>query len=687
MARNSSAKTIQKRFSRIGKIQTQRRESFSQRLNKGKGPSETDEVRSKSLHEINGIPGLSFEDEDSIAENSKWITKRGKKAKQLVEEEEEVCLDNLIQFSSDDTKDEISYLNNAVVCFVLGANPPWDVLHGYIHRIWGKYGIDKVSFLPNGVFLVRLKETKGKETVLTAGYHMFDNKHLIVRPWKEDIELTKEDVKVVPAWIRLHELPLRFWGKWLPTIAGLAGKYVKSDQATNDKTRLGFARVMIELNVGQKCPKQVKFMDEAGAVVSIKNKYEWRPDICLKCKGIGHTGDQCRKTDLTVKKKYVTKQVWQPVAPVAATTTESVDVATDELATSTNATVTEPVAMTVTEPEQATELVVVDSPEHTPIKQAIVQQEEPDSVKTTGKTYLQALDGSLTPKSGIGTETKINNNNVFNIANNMLDGWSVTTNCHYHKGGRVWILWQPSLFDVQILQYDAQFIHTKVHSRVSQHDFYLTMIYAFNEGCDRLDLWQKLEVINLNCTGPWALVGDFNTVLSPDERLGGNTKQEDMDDFINCMGTCGMTDIASTGALFTWNNKQDYSTRIYSRLDRFLVNQAWLDIYPDMVAHFYPEGLFDHCPCIVSNIKSGATKNASFKYFNMWGQAPGFKDKVGEVWGKHYEGYKMFSLVKRLKSLKAVLKSLNLECYSDIENKTLLAEKRLEGIQKEIART
>ncbi|XP_074288635.1 uncharacterized protein LOC141613789 [Silene latifolia] len=211
-----------------------------------------------------------------------------------------------------------------------------------------------------------------------------------------------------------------------------------------------------------------------------------------------------------------------------------------------------------------------------------------------------------------------------------------------------------------------------------------SMIYAFNEGSDIVNLWRKLELINLNCPGPWALVGDFNTVLCPDERVGGTTKQADMDDFIGCMGIFSMTDIPSTGALYTWNNKQDPTTRIYSRLDRFLVNQAWLDIFPDMVAHFYPEGLFDHCHYIISNVKIGNFKNASFKYFNMWGQAPGFIDRVKGEWCKQYDGYKMFSVVKRLKGLKHGLKNLNSECYSDIENKTTIATKNLAQLQQDI---
>ncbi|XP_074314351.1 uncharacterized protein LOC141649565 [Silene latifolia] len=281
-------------------------------------------------------------------------------------------------------------------------------------------------------------------------------------------------------------------------------------------------------------------------------------------------------------------------------------------------------------------------------------------------------------------ETKINGDNVSKISNNMLDGWCVTTNCRLHKGGRVWLLWQPSLFDVMVLQYDAQFIHAKVTAGCTQQQFFLTMVYAFNEGSERVDLWNKLKSIAQQCSGPWAMAGDFNTVTSPNERLGGNTRQEDMDDFNQCIATCGVTDIHATGAFYTWNNKQDPLHRKYSRLDRFMVNQAWMDIFSDMMAHFHHEGLLDHNPCTVSDIKLGGRKNASFKYFNMWSLTPSFTSIVSNDWGKSYNGTKMFCIVKKLKSLKGALKALNRESYSDIENKASMAIQNLESIQQQL---
>ncbi|XP_074314247.1 uncharacterized protein LOC141649457 [Silene latifolia] len=59
-----------------------------------------------------------------------------------------------------------------------------------------------------------------------------------------------------------------------------------------------------------------------------------------------------------------------------------------------------------------------------------------------------------------------------------------------------------------------------------------------------------------------------------------------------------------------------------------------------MAAHFHPEGLFDHNPCIVSCSKLSVVKKASFKYFNMWGASPSFLSKVTEEWGKNYHAAK-----------------------------------------------
>ena len=68
----------------------------------------------------------------------------------------------------------------------------------------------------------------------------------------------------------------------------------------------------------------------------------------------------------------------------------------------------------------------------------------------------------------------------------------------------------------------SQSIHCWVHSSELQNSFFLTFIYAFNDGKDRRELWSDLEVFKSGVgNSPWLLSGDFNVIKSPYEKLGG----------------------------------------------------------------------------------------------------------------------------------------------------------------------
>lgn len=43
-----------------------------------------------------------------------------------------------------DIKSEIEYWANSVVVYVLGANPPFHVMYGFLNRVWKGRGFDKI---------------------------------------------------------------------------------------------------------------------------------------------------------------------------------------------------------------------------------------------------------------------------------------------------------------------------------------------------------------------------------------------------------------------------------------------------------------------------------------------------------------------------------------------------------------
>ena len=54
-------------------------------------------------------------------------------------------------------KSEIERWESSIMCFVLGANPPIQVLEGFFPEDWAKYGIDKVILKPKDVFIIRFQ--------------------------------------------------------------------------------------------------------------------------------------------------------------------------------------------------------------------------------------------------------------------------------------------------------------------------------------------------------------------------------------------------------------------------------------------------------------------------------------------------------------------------------------------------
>ncbi|XP_074286646.1 uncharacterized protein LOC141611891 [Silene latifolia] len=295
------------------------------------GPVTEDARKTKSLREMNGIPVLDLSAEAEELDDEGWTLRKGGKSIPVLSTiEEEKDLSGLLQFTPEDVQTKVEFRNNVVVCFIMGANPPWQIIEGYVYRVWEEFGIDRVSFLDNGMFIVRFQKSAGRDALLKAGYYLFDNKPVIIKPWSVDMELVKEKVDVVPVWVKLSGIPLKFWGKCLPSIAGLVGKFVQTDRDTFDKVRLSYARVLVELKMDQTLPDKVKFVDENGSVVSVSVDYEWRSVSCASCKGVGHDAEHCRKPGKfegkrkTQGSKPQQQKVWRPKQQAPLITRETV---------------------------------------------------------------------------------------------------------------------------------------------------------------------------------------------------------------------------------------------------------------------------------------------------------------------------------------------------------------------------
>lgn len=59
-------------------------------------------------------------------------------------------------------------------------------------------------------------------------------------------------------------------------------------------------------------------------------------------------------------------------------------------------------------------------------------------------------------------------------------------------------------------------------------------------------MWLKSKI-----SVPWVIIGDFNYVLRPDERIKATFRASEYSRLQDCMNLCGMDEMSSLGSFFS----------------------------------------------------------------------------------------------------------------------------------------
>lgn len=157
-----------------------------------------------------------------------------------------------------------------------------------------------------------------------------------------------------------------------------------------------------------------------------------------------------------------------------------------------------------------------------------------------------------------------------------------------------------------------------------------------------------------------------------------------MEDFQDCLMENDLVDLPSRGVFFTWSNHQE-DNPIIRKLDRALVNQDLLSIFPNSMAVFDPPGDSDHAPCMILMDNDPQRSRKCFKYFSFLSSHPKFQSNLIDAWNQPIlVGSKMFSLRQRLTLAKSCCRLMNNQGFGNIQQKTKEALSVLESIQRDL---
>ncbi|XP_057803748.1 uncharacterized protein LOC131019082 [Salvia miltiorrhiza] len=135
-------------------------------------------------------------------------------------------------------------------------------------------------------------------------------------------------------------------------------------------------------------------------------------------------------------------------------------------------------------------------------------------------------------------------------------------------------------------------------------------VYAPMGNTEKESLWDTLQLIALqNKDSCLCFLGDFNVVRDPGERVGKGAvfNQADARSFDAFIRQSNLLEIRTQGRKFTWYQP---GGGCKSKLDRFFVNEKWMQEWPDTVGRGLQRSVSDHCPIFLTT----KTKN--------WGPKP-----------------------------------------------------------------
>nr|GEZ55078.1 RNA-directed DNA polymerase, eukaryota [Tanacetum cinerariifolium] len=113
---------------------------------------------------------------------------------------------------------------------------------------------------------------------------------------------------------------------------------------------------------------------------------------------------------------------------------------------------------------------------------------------------------------------------------------------------------------------------------------------------EKRQLWHYITNLISRFHGECLLMGDFNKVRSEEERMGSIFNSQGAAEFKDFISTAGLCEIQLEGYSFTWSHS---SANKMSKLDRFIVSDGLLTLFPNISALCLDRHLSDHRPILL----------------------------------------------------------------------------------------
>ncbi|XP_050222174.1 uncharacterized protein LOC126672268 [Mercurialis annua] len=239
------------------------------------------------------------------------------------------------------------------------------------------------------------------------------------------------------------------------------------------------------------------------------------------------------------------------------------------------------------------------------------------------------------------------------------------------KGGGLALFWSENL-TVLIISSSNWYIDCMIKDETKGF-WRFTGFYGNPKQSQRVHSWTLLTRLSKMFKGPWLVGGDFNEILSREEKSGGAEKPLYlMQNFKWALEDSEVFDAGGNEGGFTWWGNRSLGA-VKEKLDRFLMNLEWQNMFSDYSVQQLDLWGSDHKPILMCSenkegeSKKGDKKGSRFHFEEVWTSKQGFKEVVHEFWNKSTATHDLEDIKTKLKVCEREFKRWGRNFYGNMK--------------------
>ncbi|GER55493.1 DNAse I-like superfamily protein [Striga asiatica] len=185
---------------------------------------------------------------------------------------------------------------------------------------------------------------------------------------------------------------------------------------------------------------------------------------------------------------------------------------------------------------------------------------------------------------------------------------------------------------------------------------WMVFVYMSTDRRERSRQWEFLEQRKSSWGDGWVIAGDWNDLVSNDEKRGGLSRNSSsFVGFQNFINNMEMQEIAQKGSFFTWGNNRAGDGYVEERLDKIFASFDWLARFPRMEASNYFRSASDHNVLLFDTELEINKRHKRFQFNSGWVEMEGVSEAVREGWQISVDGSALYQVHQKIKNTRMAL--------------------------------